>query len=196
MTIRQKVLKAVYPAYMWLSKLAGKNNKEFVNHMKQPQVSFYGLKDTLNSGQAFDFSSLAGKKVLIVNTASDCGFTNQYQDLQQLYKEEKDRLVVLGFPANDFKEQEKGTDAEIAEFCKLNFGISFPLMKKSTVIEGPGQNKVFRWLTDPGQNGWNNQPPTWNFTKFLVNEQGMLTHYFGPSVSPLSKEVREAINEK
>lgn len=195
MTVRQKVLKAVYPAYMWWSKLRGKTSKEFVNHMKQPGVSFYSLKDTLNNGDPFNFSSLEGRKVLLVNTASDCGFTNQYSDLQQLYAEEKNRLVILAFPANDFKEQEKGTDTEIAEFCRVNFGVSFPLMKKSTVVSGSNQNKVFRWLTDPAMNGWNNQPPVWNFTKFLVNEKGILTHYFGPSISPLSKEVRDAINE-
>ena len=102
--------------------------------------------------------------------------------------------MVLGFPANDFKEQEKGTDDEIETFCKVNFGVTFPLMKKSIVIKGTGQNEVFQWLTDAGKNGWNNQAPTWNFSKYLVNEEGVLTHYFDTSVSPLSPEVINAID--
>jgi glutathione peroxidase len=130
-----------------------------------------------------------------VNTASDCGYTDQYDDLQKLYEENKDKLLILGFPANDFKEQEKGTDEEIARFCKLNYGVAFPLMKKSSVIKRPGQNVVFKWLTDSTQNGWNTKPPSWNFAKYLVNEQGMLTNYFGSSVSPLSNEVLEAIKK-
>jgi len=132
---------------------------------------------------------------LLVNTASDCGYTNQYDDLQKLYEENKDKLVIIGFPANDFKEQEKGSDEEIAQFCKLNFGVSFPLMKKSTVIKSPQQNTIFQWLTDSTKNGWNNKPPRWNFTKYLVNEEGMLTDYFGSSIPPMSKDVIDAINK-
>ena len=138
---------------------------------------------------------LKGKKVMLVNTASDCGYTDQYDDLQKLYEEYKDKLVVIGFPANDFKEQEKGTDEEIAQFCKLNFGVTFPLMKKSSVIKGPQQNEVFKWLTDSAKNGWNNKPPSWNFSKYIVNEEGVLTNYFGSSISPMSKDVLKAINK-
>jgi glutathione peroxidase len=181
---------------MWWAKLRGKNTAELINEQKKPPVSFYTLKDTLNSGSVMDFASLKGKKVLLVNTASDCGYTNQYNDLQALSETYRDNLVVIGFPANDFKEQEKGTDAEIAEFCKLNYGIGFPLMKKSIVIKKQEQNPVFKWLTDSTMNGWNNKPPSWNFTKYLVNEEGVLTNYFGASVSPLSSDIRDAINKK
>src|SRR5258705_9846162 len=130
MTLRQKFLKAIYPALMWYTRLRGKNVTGLKNEQKQPPVSFYTLKGTLNNGTAFDFSSLKGKKVMLVNTASDCGYTRQYDALQKLYEQNEGRLVIIGFPANDFKQEEKGTDEEIAQFCKLNFGVTFPLMKK------------------------------------------------------------------
>ncbi len=196
MTLRQKVLKAIYPAWMWYAKLRGKNITELTNQQKQPPVSFYSLKGTLNNGDTLDFASLKGKKVMLVNTASDCGYTEQYDALQKIYSENKENLVVIGFPANDFKQQEKGTDEEIAQFCKLNFGVSFPLMKKSVVVKTAEQNEVFRWLSDSTKNGWNNKPPSWNFAKYIVNEEGVLTNYFGSSISPMSKDVVEAINKK
>ncbi|MCX6315833.1 MAG: glutathione peroxidase [Bacteroidetes bacterium] len=195
MTYRQKLLKAVYPALMWITKLTGKNTTKLSHMDKTPAVSFYSLKGTLNNGQPLDFATLQGKKVLLVNTASNCGYTNQYDDLQALSEKYKDKLVILGFPANDFKEQEKGSDAEIAEFCRVNYGVQFPLMQKSVVIQSPQQNPVFTWLTDSTKNGWNNKFPSWNFSKYLVNEQGMLTNYFDPSVSPLDKEVTAAVEQ-
>lgn len=196
MTYRQKILKAVYPAWMWWGRLTGKNKTELTNDKVQPPVSFYSLKATLNNGNELDFSTLKGKKILLVNTASDCGYTDQYDDLQKLYKKYNNSLVIIGFPANDFKEQEKGTDEEIAQFCKLNFGVTFPLMKKSVVIKNDQQNEVFKWLTDSSKNGWNSKQPSWNFCKYLVNENGILTNYFGSSISPLSKDVIKTIQEK
>ena len=133
--------------------------------------------------------------MLLVNTASNCGYTNQYDELQELYKRFENKLVILGFPANDFKEQEKGSDEEIAQFCKVNFGVTFPLMKKSSVVKNTDQNDVFKWLTDAAKNGWNSQQPSWNFSKYLVNENGVLTNYFDPSVSPLSEEVMNEIKK-
>ncbi len=195
MTYRQKVLKTIYPAWMWYAKLRGKNITELSN-VQKPPVSIYSLKGVLNNGTPFDFSTLQGKKVLLVNTASDCGYTKQYDELQKLYEENKDKLVVIGFPANDFKDQEKGTDEEIAQFCKLNFGVTFPLMQKSTVIRSPQQNIIFQWLTDSLKNGWNNKAPSWNFAKYLVNEEGVLTNYFGSSISPGSKDIQNAVNKK
>lgn len=194
MTYRQKVLKAVYPVWMWWAKLTGKNTKE-LSGTKQPPISFYSLKAALNNGDTLDFSSLQGKKVMLVNTASDCGYTNQYSDLQKLSEQYKGRLVVIGFPANDFKEQEKGTDDEIAKFCKANYGVTFPLAKKSVVIKTAQQNPVYQWLTDSSKNGWNEKQPSWNFTKYIVNENGVLTNYFGPSISPLSRDVVKSITD-
>lgn len=195
MTYRQKVLKAIYPALMWWTNLRGKNVTKLSHEERQPPVSFYSLKGLLNNDTELDFATLKGKKVLLVNTASDCGYTDQYNDLQQLYEDNKEQLVILGFPANDFKEQEKGTDEEIAQFCKKNYGVAFPLMKKSSVVKGGTQNPVFRWLTDSALNGWNSKPPSWNFAKYLVNENGVLTNYFGSSISPVSKDVLKAVNE-
>ena len=195
MTYRQKVLKAVYPALMWFTKLTGKNTKE-LSSTKQPPVSFYSLKGILNNGDTLDFANLKGKKVLLVNTASDCGYTNQYNDLQNLSEQYKDKLVIIGFPANDFKEQEKGTDTEIAAFCKKNYGVTFPLMQKSIVIKSPQQNSIYQWLTEIAKNGWNEKVPAWNFTKYIINEEGVLINYFGSSISPLDKEVVKAIETK
>lgn len=195
MTTRQKILKAVYPIVMWFSK-RGNNSKVASNKTAIPPQSFYTLTINAVDGSPFDFSRLKGKKVLLVNTASDCGFTEQYEALEQLYRQHKGKLEIIAFPANDFKEQEKGSDAEIAAFCKKNYGVSFPIMSKSVVVVSPAQNPVFKWLTNPAANGWNSQPPSWNFSKYLVNEKGQLTHFFATGVSPLSKEVKAAIEEQ
>jgi glutathione peroxidase len=192
MTFRQKILKTVYPAFIWITKITGKNMEKLTS-TKEPIVSFYTLSDTLNNNSALNFETLKGKKVLLVNTASDCGYTNQYDDLQKLSELYKDKLVVIGFPANDFKEQEKGSDEDIAQFCKLNYGVTFPLVKKSSVIKSEQQNPVFNWLTNTTKNGWNDKAPTWNFSKYLVNENGVLVNYFDPSVSPLDEEVKNAL---
>jgi glutathione peroxidase len=195
MTSRQKILKAVYPAFMWMAKLTGANAKELANTDKTPLVPFYSLQDTLNDGSVFDFAQLKGKKVILVNTASDCGYTDQYGDLQKLYEANKEQLTIIGFPANDFKEQEKGDDASIATFCQRNYGVTFLLMKKSSVVKGADQNPVFQWLTNSTQNGWNNEAPAWNFSKYIVNESGVLTNYFGSTISPLSDTFKKAIGK-
>ena len=194
MTYRQKFLKTVYPVWMWFANKKGMNKKILFNEKTIPVVSFYSLKDTLIDGTVFDFVRLKGKKVMLVNTASDCSYTGQYDDLQKLSEQYKDKLIVIGFPANDFSEQEKGTDKEIAAFCKQNFGINFPLMKKSIVKKRTDQNKIFQWLTDPAKNGWNDQQPSWNFCKYIIDEQGRLTHYFASTVEPLGKEITTVVN--
>jgi glutathione peroxidase len=194
MTYRQKVLKAVYPVWMWITKLTGKNTKKMNNESaKPPFQSFYDLSATQIDGKEIKFADFKGKKLLLVNTASDCGYTNQYADLQKLYEDFSNKLVVIGFPANDFKEQEKGTDEEIAQFCQKNYGVTFPIMKKSVVIKSAQQNPVYQWLTDSSKNGWCNQQPSWNFSKYLLDENGVLTNYFDPSVSPLSKEITDKL---
>ena len=196
MTVRQTVLKAVYPLWMSLNRLLGKRSKVLVNKMNiQPFQSFYSLSVQLNNGSLLSFDSLRGRKLLLVNTASDCGYTNQYSDLQKLYEKYDDKLTVIAFPANDFQQQEKGSDEEIGDFCKINFGVTFPVALKSSAVKGNGQQKVFQWLTDKTKNGWNNKPPSWNFSKYLINEEGVLTNYFDPAISPLSEEVLKAIEE-
>ena len=155
--------------------------------------SFYNLIVQLNNGKELKLDSARGKKVMLVNTASNCGYTAQYDELQQLHDQFREKLLIVGFPANDFGEQEKGSNEEIAEFCRVNFGVTFPLAKKSTVIKSDEQNDVFNWLTNKERNGWNTQPPTWNFSKYLIDENGTLTHYFDPAVSTTSEEVVNAI---
>jgi len=194
MTPKQKMIKAAYPLISFFNKFG--NDKKIAKNSNdmQPPVSFYDLSVQLNDGTELPFSTLKGKKVLLVNTASNCGYTGQYEGLQKLYEENKDNLVVIGFPANDFKEQEKGTDDEIASFCKINYGVTFPLAKKASVI-GDDRQPVYNWLTNTSQNGWNEQAPGWNFSKYLVNEEGILTHFFETSVEPTSKEVLDAITK-
>ena len=196
MTYRQKILKAVYPALMWVNKITGGRSRVMSNNKQTaPSRSLYDLSVQLNNGSELKMETLKGKKILLVNTASDCGYTDQYDDLQKIYETNKNKLVVIGFPANDFKAQEKRNDDEIAVFCKKNYGITFPLAIKSSVVRGEKQNEIFTWLSDKKLNGWNDQQPTWNFSKYLVNEKGILTDYFDPAVSPISDEVKNAINQ-
>lgn len=164
------------------------------NKQTAPPVSFYTLSVTLNNGKELLFENLKGKKVLLVNTASDCGYTPQYAELQKLYQHSKEDLEIIAFPANDFREQEKGSDEEIAKFCSINYGVSFPLAKKAVVVKNETQHPVFHWLTSKEKNGWNDRPPSWNFAKYLVNEEGVLTHCFEPALSPLSTEIIAAIH--
>jgi glutathione peroxidase len=158
-----------------------------------PAASIYDLNVDLNNGHSLSLNKYKGKKLLLVNTASNCGYTGQYNDLQELYQRFNDQLEIIAFPANDFAEQERGDDEQIAQFCQINFGVTFPLAKKSVVLQSNEQNQVFQWLTDKKLNGWNEKAPSWNFSKYLINEKGVLTHYFDPSISPLSDEVIEAI---
>jgi glutathione peroxidase len=193
--MRQKILKAFYPILTGITKLTGKNSKVHLAQTSvKPPVPFYSMTAQLSSGKQLPLESLRGKKVLLVNTASDCGYTAQYDELQKLQERFKDKLVIIGFPANDFKEQEKGSDNEIAEFCKINYGVTFPLAAKSSVIKGPDQNDIFKWLSDSSKNGWNIHAPVWNFSKYLVNEEGELLGYFEPSVSPVGKEIISALD--
>jgi glutathione peroxidase len=196
MTARQTVLKLIYPILMIFNKLVGAKAKILTNKKNiQPHQSLYNLSVPLNNGTILLLNSLRGKKLLLVNTASDCGYTNQYSDLQKLYETYPNKLIVIAFPANDFKRQEKGSDEEIKEFCKKNYGVTFPIALKSTVIKGNRQQKVFQWLTDKTKNGWNDRQPSWNFSKYLINEEGILTNYFDAAVSPLSEEVKKAIGQ-
>jgi glutathione peroxidase len=193
MTWRQSFLKTVYPLVMLKAKLFP-NKKEVQvnrNYIKAP-ASFYTLSDSTNTGAPVNFNDFKGKKILIVNTASNCGYTAQYDQLEELHKQHKE-LVILAFPANDFKAQEQNNDAGIAEFCKVNFGITFPLMQKSRVIKGAEQNPVFQWLTQAQLNGWCDQQPIWNFNKYLIDEDGVLIGFFAHTVSPLDKKIVSAL---
>jgi len=194
MTFRQSLLKLLYPIIMFFGKIFPSKIAVISNHKQiAPLSSFYQLKAITNVGDTILFESFRGKKVLIVNTASDCGFTKQYEELEQLHLQFKNNLIVLGFPANDFKNQEKENDETIAAFCKKNYGVSFTIFKKSQTVKGSQQNEVYQWLTDSTKNGWCQQAPVWNFSKYLIDEKGVLTHFFTPTVSPLDKSILNAI---
>jgi len=139
-------------------------------------------------GAEVDFTQFKGKKVLIVNVASECGYTPQYEDLQKLYEANKDKLVILGFPANNFGKQEPGTNEEIKTFCQKNYGVTFPMFEKISVI-GDDQHPLYKWLTSKDLNGWNDQQPTWNFCKYLLNENGELVKFYSQKVKPFDEEI-------
>lgn len=140
-------------------------------------------------GKEFDFASLKGKKVLVVNTASQCGLTPQYEQLQALYDEfQNERFVIIGFPANNFNEQEPGTNAEIATFCSKNYGVTFPMMEKVSV-KGDDMNQVYQFLTQKSKNGLENNDVKWNFQKYLINEDGHLDKVLAPQVLPIDESI-------
>lgn len=183
MSIFKNLITSVYPFQMKISKLTGLGIKVETNQSnKNAPMDFYSLKAITNSGKEIGFETYKGKKVLLVNLASKCGFTPQYAELEELHQQNKD-LVILGFPANNFGAQEPGTDEEIATFCKINYGVTFQLFKKDDV-KGANKQLVYQWLTDPQKNGWNSEEPKWNFYKYLVDENGNLVNVFSSSVSP------------
>ena len=151
-------------------------------------ASFYDLKATSIDGKEINFEQFKGKKVLIVNTASACGYTYQYEGLQKLHDLYGEDVAVLGFPANDFMFQERGSDSDIADFCEKNYGVTFQMFSKITT-RGKNQSPIYTWLTNKDLNGWNEKKPTWNFCKYLVNEDGDLVAFFDKSIKPLSKEI-------
>ena len=155
-------------------------------------VSFYDLKATSIDGDEISFEKYKGKKVLIVNTASSCGYTYQYEGLQKLNDIYGNDVEVLGFPANDFLFQERGSDSDIADFCEKNYGVSFQMFSKITT-KGRNQSPVYTWLTNKDLNGWNEKKPTWNFCKYLIDENGNLVEFFDKSVKPMSKEITELL---
>ncbi|HSF45054.1 MAG TPA: glutathione peroxidase [Chitinophagaceae bacterium] len=194
MTFRQKLLRSVYPVFTALGRLTGAHAETRINeHKAKPGTPVFDIPVIMNDGSVKKLSEFAGKKIMIVNTASDCGYTRQFDDLQKLYEQESGKLVIIGFPSNDFKEQEKGSDAEIEAYCRRNYGVTFPLAQKSKVSKGEGQHAIYQWLSSKEKNGWNSKSPSWNFSKYLINEQGVLTHYFDPAVDPVGKEILKAI---
>ncbi|MFD1754131.1 glutathione peroxidase [Rufibacter sediminis] len=156
-------------------------------------TSIYDIPLKTIDGKDTSLKQFKGKKVLIVNVASECGFTPQYADLEKLHKLHGDKVVVLGFPANDFGGQEKGTNEEIAQFCQKNFGVTFPLFQKASVV-GAEQQPLYKWLTNKEVNGSNTNAPSWNFCKYLISEDGKILKFYPSKVSPLSEELLRDIN--
>lgn len=150
--------------------------------------SIYDFKVEGLNGDSINFAAFKGKKILIVNTASKCGFTPQYEGLEQLYEKYKDKLVIVGFPANNFFSQEPGSNEAIAEFCKKNYGVSFPMAAKISV-KGKNTAPIYRWLCNKEENGIMDAKITWNFNKFLLDENGKLLEHFTSKVKPMSEEI-------
>lgn len=146
--------------------------------------TIYQFKVEDISGKTFDFSNLKGKKIMVVNTASKCGLTPQYKDLEKIYKEYKSKdFVIVGFPANNFGHQEPGTNAEIETFCEINYGVTFPMMSKISV-KGSDMHSIYQFLTQKSKNGVQDSEVEWNFQKYLINEKGELVKVISPEVLP------------
>jgi glutathione peroxidase len=150
--------------------------------------SIYDFKVEALDGGTIDFAKFKGKKILVVNTASKCGYTPQYEGLEKLYEKYKDKLVIVGFPANNFGGQEPGTNTEIKEFCKKNYGVTFPMAAKVSV-KGDDTAPIFQYLCNKAQNGVLDAEIKWNFGKFLLDEKGNLISYFPSKVEPMSEEL-------
>lgn len=159
-----------------------------------PATSIYEFKVAALDGGSIDFSKYKGKKILVVNTASKCGYTPQYTELQQLYDAYKEKLVIVGFPANNFGGQEPGTNLEIKEFCKKNYGVTFPMAEKVSVV-GDDIHPLFKYLTDEARKIGAEEPIIkWNFTKFLLDENGKLIAVYRSKVKPMDLEITKHLN--
>ncbi len=169
------------------------NKEENKNNMQDIQTLHDFVVKDIN-GKDFDLATLKGNKVLVVNVASKCGLTPQYEDLQALYDKYKNKgFVVIGFPANNFMGQEPGTNSEIMEFCSVNYGVTFPMMDKISV-KGKEQAPLYKWLTNKSENGKINQKVTWNFQKFMIDEEGHLVDVVMPKESPMSDKIINWLN--
>ena len=175
---------------------AQNNNKSMETQKPVQSQTIYQFKVTDLYGKEFDFSTLKGKKLLIVNTASECGLTPQYKDLEAIYSKYKDKnFVIIGFPANNFGSQEPGSNEQIAKFCQMNYGVTFPMMSKISV-KGKDIHEVYQFLTQKDKNGLQDSQVEWNFQKYLINEEGELIKVLSPRVLPTDSEIVGWINGK
>jgi glutathione peroxidase len=156
--------------------------------------SFFELQAKTISGEKFDFAQLKGKKTMVVNTASNCGFTQQFTLLEDFYRIYGDKINILGFPCGDFFGQELAENSQIAQFCDREFKISFPLFEKMT-LKKTHKNEVFEWLTNKDKNGWNSQKPDWNFCKYLIDEKGELVLFANSRITPTHPEIINRIEK-
>jgi len=156
-------------------------------------LSVYDFKVPSLDGGTIDFSQYKGKKILIVNTASKCGYTPQYSELEKVYEQYKDKLVIVGFPANNFGQQEPGTNTEIKEFCTKNYGVTFPMAEKVSV-KGDDIHPLFKYLVEEAAKLGVQDPIKWNFTKFLIDEHGKLIAVFPSKIKPGSEEITKYLN--
>ena len=169
--------------------------KDMNADMSEFPSSFYDYMALSIDGDSISMNNYKGKKILIVNVASKCGFTPQYKDLQVLYEEYGNQLEILGFPANDFLWQEPAKNKEIKKFCSTNYNISFPMFEKIVVKKNKKQHPIYSWLSNKDLNGWNNQAPSWNFCKYLIDENGKLILYFSSKINPLDNGITKHLTE-
>jgi len=164
-----------------------------INSSEKETIYQFQVKDI--QGNDFDFSSLKGKKIMVVNTASKCGLTPQYEKLEALYEKYKDKnFVIVGFPANDFMSQEPGSNEEIESFCKMNYGVSFPMMSKISV-KGKDMHPVYHFLTEKDKNGLEDSKVEWNFQKYLIDENGHLEKVISPRIQPDDESITSWIEK-
>ena len=157
--------------------------------------SIYDYSFNHIDGETVNLKRYQGKKIIIVNVASKCGYTPQYEGLQKLYEQFGNKIEILGFPSNDFLWQEPAENDEIKKFCSTNYGVSFQMFEKSVVKKNKEQNSIYTWLTNKELNGWNDKAPSWNFCKYLINEKGELVKFYPSSIKPQSEEILSFINE-
>jgi glutathione peroxidase len=167
-------------------------NQSSINTTPEMKKTFHDFAMKTIDGKEINFSQYKGKKIMLINVASKCGYTSQYDDLQKFHEKYGDKLVLLGFPANNFGGQEPGSNEEIANFCKLNFGVTFQMFSKISVA-GDDQHPLYKWLSTKSENGWNDQSPKWNFCKYIIGENGELLEYFGSSVKPSDKDIMKYV---
>ncbi len=160
----------------------------------QPALTIYNYKVTSIDGGTIDLASFKGKKILIVNVASECGYTPQYEELEKLYRQYRDQLVIIGFPANDFMGQEPGSNQEILQFCTSKYDVTFPLAAKISV-KGADMAPIYHWLTEKKLNGVEDSEVSWNFNKYLVNESGEYVCHFKSKVAPFDPALIAAIEK-
>ena len=189
MTFKHQLLKIFYKVWMMISRTTGIGKTTTNNNsMTKPAQPFYSLQAVLNNGKPLAFESLKGKYVMLANTASNCGYTGQYDDLEKLHHQYKDKLVVLGFPANNFGAQEPGSNADIQTFCEKNYGVSFPMAAKVSV-KGEDMAPIYKWLTTKSANGVLDAEIGWNFNKFLLDEKGHMLAHFPSKVKPMDEAI-------
>lgn len=161
-------------------------NNDTAGNMQKTSIHNFTVASL--DGDSIDFSTFKGKKILVVNTASKCGYTPQYAELEKLYQNYSDKLVIVGFPADNFLHQEPGSNAEIRQFCTKNYGVTFPMAEKISV-KGKDMAPIYRWLTSKELNGVMDASVSWNFNKFLLDESGYLLQHFKSGVAPLDNEI-------
>ncbi|MBK8600609.1 MAG: glutathione peroxidase [Flavobacterium sp.] len=180
----KNLLHFAFASFLFWNCQGQNQNKTITTTNTMEKQTIYQFKVEDLSGKTFDFATLKGKKILVVNTASKCGLTPQYKDLEKIYKEYKDKgFVIVGFPANNFGHQEPGTNSEIETFCEMNYGVTFPMMSKISV-KGSDMHPIYQFLTQKAKNGVQDSDVQWNFQKYLINEKGELAKVISPEVLP------------